>query len=261
MASTPESKAAAQRKLAEHLRLVGLDRDEAYRIQRLCRTSGGQSLGFSIDAMDLNKTQLPVCHSQAKTLSKLYRIKQKLTGVEVYGKPGLLLFRTLADVPTGANLTSTIISRLFSLGLADHAEEIYVQWDGSSDNVNYTNIFFLAWLLLSAERSGWPLRRVYLLRMVVGHTHNRLDAMFALLSKALFGNHSRGASRRDVLSFSEFKSLCEKVYHASLSHFEDIEGVTLTYTHISLYPHTHPNPNTHRFMTWTPSSRGCASQS
>ena len=109
MARTPEEKAAAQRKYAEHLQSVGLDRDESYRIQRLCRTSGGQSLGISMDAMDLNKTQLPVCHSQAKTLSKLYRIKQKLTGVEVYGTPGLLLFRTLADVPTGANLTSTIL--------------------------------------------------------------------------------------------------------------------------------------------------------
>ena len=236
MARTPEEKAAAQRKYAAHLQSVGLDRDEAYRIQRLCRTSGGQSLGISMDAMDLNKTQLPVCHSQAKTLSKLYRIKQKLTGVEVYGTPGLLLFRTLADVPTGANLTSTIISRLVSLGLLDDAEEMYIQWDGSSDNVAYTNIFFLVWLLVSAEQSGWPLRRVYLLRFVVGHTHNRLDALFAQLSKALYGNHSRGASRRDVLSFSEFRSLCEQTYKANLTHFEDIKGVSRT------LPHPYPNP-------------------
>ena len=238
MARTMEAKAAAQRNYRDHLTSVGLDRDESYRIQRKCRTSGGTSLGFSIDGMDMAKTQVPVCASQAKTLQKLYRIKQKVTGVDVYGAPGLLLFRTLADVPTGANLTSTIIARLFSLGLADHAEEMYIQWDGSSDNVNYTNIFFLVWLLVSAERAGWPLRRVYLLRFVVGHTHNRLDSMFAQLSKALYGNHSRGASRRDVLSFSEFKTLCEKVYCRILSHFEDITGVTLT---IDMYTYTYPH--------------------
>ena len=212
MARSVEAKAEAQRIYRDHLRGVGLDRDESFRIQRHCRTSGGESLGFSIDGMDMAKTQLPVCQSQAKTISKLYRIKQKVTGVDVYGSPGLLLFRTLPDVPTGANLTSTIISRIFSLGLADNATQMYIQWDGSSDNVAYTNIWFFVWLLVSAEREGWPLRHVYLLRFVVGHTHNRLDAMFSQLSKALFGNHSRGASRRDVLSLSEFRTMCEKVF-------------------------------------------------
>ena len=89
---------------------------------------------------------------------------------------------------------------------------MYIQWDGSSDNVAYINVWFLVWLLVSAERSGWPLRRVNLLRYVVGHTHNRLDAMFAQLSKNLYGNHSRGASRRDVLSLSEFKGVCDQVF-------------------------------------------------
>ena len=135
---------------------------------------------------------------------------------------------------------------------------MYIQWDGSSDNVNYTNIFFLVWLLVSAERAGWPLRQVYLLRFVVGHTHNRLDSMFAQLSKALYGNHSRGASRRDVLSFSEFKTLCEKVYCRVLSHFEDITALTLT---LDMYTYTHPPLisllHTRRCMTWTSSSRRC----
>ena len=211
MARTVEAKARAQRVYRKHLRGVGKDRDEACRIQRKCCTSAGESLGFSIDGMDMAKTQLPSTQSQAKTLGRLYRIKQKITGVQVYGTTGLLLFRSLPDVATGANLTSTIICRLFSLGLADRAEEMYVQWDGSSDNVAYTNVWFLVWLLVSAERAGWPLRRVYLLRFLVGHTHNRLDAMFAQLSKSLYGNHSRGASRRDVLSLSEFRSVCEQV--------------------------------------------------
>ena len=211
-AKTVLDKAKAQRAYRLHLLGVSKDRIEGCRIQRHCRTSGGKSLGFSMDGMDMAKTQCPSTQSQAKTLGRLYRIKQKLTGVQVYGTPGLLLFRSLPDVGSGANLTSTIICRLFSLGLGNQAEEMFVQWDGSSDNIAYTNIWFLVWLLVSAERSGWPLRRVNLLRYVVGHTHNRLDAMFAQLSKNLFGNHSRGASRRDVLSLSEFKGVCDQVF-------------------------------------------------
>ena len=124
----------------------------------------------------------------------LYRIKNKITGVEFFSDRKILLFRTLPDITTGANLTLTIMTRIFNLGYLDEAKECYINWDGSHDNVNYTCIYTLMHFLLCAEREGWPLRKFVVLRLQVGHTHILLDAAWALLSKLLYGVKSRGTS-------------------------------------------------------------------
>ena len=76
--------------------------------------------------------------------------------------------------------------------------------DGSGDNVNYTVMYALVHFLLCAHAKKMQLTRIHFLRMKVGHTHNDLDAAFALLSKLVYGKHSRGDPRKDLLSFKKF---------------------------------------------------------
>ena len=119
-----------------------------------------------------------------QVLGGMYRIKNKITGAEFYtaGKP-LRFYLTLPHIKTGANLTMTIICDMFNQRIFDNAITIYINWDGSKDQVNYTVLFGLAHLLVSAETKGWPLKSFVLMRLQVGHTHNHLDTTFALLSK------------------------------------------------------------------------------
>lgn len=77
------------------------------------------------------------------------------------------LFRTLPNIKTGANLTMTIIGRLLNLRVLDDAVDLYINWDGSPDNINYTCYYALIHFLLCAETTGWRLRSITLLRLRV----------------------------------------------------------------------------------------------
>ena len=128
--------------------------------------------------------------------------------------------------------------------------DVYINADGSGDNINYTVMYALVHFLLCAHAKKRKLTRIHLLRMKEGHTHNDLDAAFALLSKLVYGKHSRGDPRRDVLSFEQFiqvrlrhayshavtrtciihtcnltYQLCRMVYRDRLVQFKDIRAV------------------------------------
>ena len=120
----------------------------------------------------------------------------------------LYMFRTLTDVPTGANLTATILTNMIEKLDLRQVTDLWINVDGAGDNVNYTLYYVLAHLLLKAKEQDWPLQRFHILRMKVGHTHCDLDATFAALSKFVYGKHSRGDSRKNILSFSSFKEVC-----------------------------------------------------
>ena len=194
-----------QRKLQKHIREVYDDREELARIQRLCIVNRNHC-GFFLDAADSNKFGIPTTTSTAKQLSKLWRVKQKLTCVQMFdSRKSLYFFRTLPDVPTGGNLTCTILAEMFAKkDVFSTCSDVYINVDGSGDNINYTVVYALVHFLLVAHAKKMKLTRIHILRMKVGHTHNDLDAAFAILSKLVYGKHSRGDARKDVLSFQKF---------------------------------------------------------
>ena len=193
------------RKYNKHIREVYDDREELARIQRLCIVDN-RHCGFFMDAADSNKFSIPTTTSCAKMLSQLWRVKQKLTCVQMFNaRKTLYFFRTLPDVPTGANLTCTILADMFSKkDLFGNCTDVYINVDGSGDNINYTVVYTLVHFLLNAHAKKMRLTRIHILRMQVGHTHNDLDAAFALLSRLVYGKHSRGDPRLDVFSFDNF---------------------------------------------------------
>ena len=149
--------------LKQHHAEVSNDRDELARIARQCKISPNH-VGYMIDAMDKHKLGVPTTEAHAKCLAKMPRIVQKLTGVQSFKDDSLLLFRTLPDVPTGGNLTMTIVTHLFSLPEVQQATDLYLNVDGASDNICYHVLYALAYLLRRASKAGWPLQRIHLLR-------------------------------------------------------------------------------------------------
>ena len=212
-----------QTKLDRHIADVDDDRAELARIVYLC-SSNEKHVGFYIDAADVGKFQIPTTKSTAKMLSSLWRVRQKLTCVKMFATNDLLVFRTLAHVPAGANLTATILCRVFALGYLNLATHLYINFDGSGDNVNYTLVYVLVHLLLCCFGSGWPLRNITILRFKVGHTHNELDAIFGLVSIWIYGKHACGDSRKNILSFTSFKTMVGNILSRYVKEFEDIHA-------------------------------------
>jgi len=218
-------RATYQRRLNKHLAAVRDDREELARIQRLCIINK-HHCGFFLDAADSAKFQIPTTTSTAKMMSQLWRIRQKLTCVQMFdARKSLYMFQTLPNVPTGGNLTATILTRMFNTGEFDECTDLYINIDGAGDNVCYTVLYMLVHILLCASAKKWKLRRIHLLRMKVGHTHNELDATFGVLSRHVYGKHARGDSRKNILSFAAFKGMCTGVYKDRLVLLEAIQQV------------------------------------
>ena len=110
MAKTKSERQEARNKLHAHLHKIRRNRTGLQQSRVEC--NGITVVGLSIDAADHAKYPTPTTKSPAKVLAKMQRIKNKITGVEFFsGARKLVLFRTLPNITTGANLTLTIIAR------------------------------------------------------------------------------------------------------------------------------------------------------
>ena len=238
-------RAAKERKLEAHIVDINADRETLARIQRKCIIFKNHC-GFYMDAADSAKFAIPTTKSTAKMMSKLWTIKQKLTCVQMFDfHKTLYMFRTLPDVPTGGNLTATILTYMIDNLDLSEVTDLWMNVDGAGDNINYTLYYFLTHILLKAKEKDWPLKRIHILRMKVGHTHCELDATFAALSKFVYGKHSRGDSRKNILSLSSFKEVCCGGVHAHAQvRAHTLSRCTHTLSRVTAYTHT--RARTHR---------------
>ena len=106
-------------------------------------------------------------------------ITQHLTGVLVHGK-GLTIYRNYPNIVKSANLTIQCILLTLEQWKQDHGgnfpEEIYIQCDGGSENANQYVLAMLEFLV--AKRL---IKRIYMTRLPVGHTHEDIDACFGVI--------------------------------------------------------------------------------
>lgn len=165
-AQTNEESNTFLRDLQMHHESVKQDRIEFARISRLCKTDP-RHVGFMIDAVDKKKFQLPTTERDSKSLQKMRRLIHKITGVQFLHDDSVHLFTALPDVPTGGNLTMTIITEIFKTECVKKATDLYINFDGASDNICYHVFYGLSFLLHSARQAGWPLRRIHILRFKV----------------------------------------------------------------------------------------------
>lgn len=100
----------ARNNLLAHLKKVKAVRTGLNAARLDC--NGTTIRGFSVDGADYGKFPTPVTKSTAAVLGGMKRIKNKITGVEFFsGSRQILIFRSLPNITTGANLTLTIICR------------------------------------------------------------------------------------------------------------------------------------------------------
>ena len=119
---------------------------------------------IAIDAADQAKHHCPKHSFSCRSLSRIKKIVQQFIGVLdhrlVYG-----LYRRLPYVQKGANLTLTIILDLICRGHLRGKSQVYMQWDGASENVAKTNLRFFIWLLLACEDKDLPLDTITICRL------------------------------------------------------------------------------------------------
>lgn len=98
-------------------------------------------------------------------------------------------------------------------------QELFLQIDGASDNVNFANLHFFVWFLLVMHHFGYPLYTIHLCRLMVGHTHNDVDQRHSLSTA------SREAENPDLWSFTSFEKWLKNVHRHELKGFYDIHKV------------------------------------
>ena len=75
----------------------------------------------------------------------------------------LYFFMTLPDVPTGAKLTRTFLAEMFSNDTFRTCTDVYINVDGSGDNINYSVVYAPAHFLLCGHAKKLNLSRVHIL--------------------------------------------------------------------------------------------------
>ena len=119
---------------------------------------------IAIDAADQAKHHCPKHSFTCRSFTKIKKIIQQFIGV-LNHRLGYGLYRRLPYVQKGANLTLTIILDLIRRGHLRGKSQVYLQWDGASENVAKTNLRFFIWLLLACEDKDLPLDTITVCRL------------------------------------------------------------------------------------------------
>ena len=120
-------------------------------------------LSFAIDADDQAKHHCPKHSFNCRSLTHIKKIIQQFIGVLDHGV-GYGVYRRLPYVQKGANLTLTMLLDLISRGHLKGKSQLYMQWDGASENVAKTNLRFFIWLLLYCGDKNLPLDTITVCR-------------------------------------------------------------------------------------------------
>lgn len=193
--------------------LYGLERKQ-YK-KRCAQAINGErsevTLSLIIDGMDQQHCLIP--HTGTE-MSFGEPLNQHITGCMSHGS-SITLYRTFCNISKGANLTIFCVLKEIEKFRKEHngafPEEIFLQIDGGSENANK---FVLAMMeLLVAKRL---VKKVWYTRLPTGHTHEDIDAVFALLWEWFKG--------KNILTPQQYKDELEEFFKESPSvHFRNLE--------------------------------------
>lgn len=171
-------------------------REEAYSAQN---RANPYLLSFIIDIMDQAHCTIPSLGTQNSFKDPL---KQMITGVKEHGF-GVHLFATIDTVHKGANLTIFLIDSVIEKWKKRHGyypTKIYCQLDGGKENANQYVLHHLEHLV--TKRIA---REIIFTRLPTGHTHDDVDACFAVVWKCWL-------RFRNIDTFKQFKQGIEDAF-------------------------------------------------
>ena len=166
--------------------------------------------------------RLPITASDHARVQSMEKLQLKITGVLMHGghSKGYYAIVTPPWVKTGANLTCTIVMLLVVWGALRNMKKWYLQVDGASDNIAYTVLYFMTWLLLMAQAGVYGdslvLESVVLSRLPVGHTHIDIDQVFSILARYLWGSKSDIRRAHDIHTLEAFLDAIGKAHAKSI---------------------------------------------
>ena len=194
-------------RLGEHFQFQGAQRVAMSNIFRESETDPDEILAFSWDKMDQAKTVVPRIVALANTqfMKGAPRLVVSLVGVLA---PGLsqrpLVYTILEDQVHGADMIASLMVDVVQEAVAVRGvipRRLFFQADNTvKETKNTIFLFAAAWLLIHLK--GTRLQTIECGYLVVGHTHDLVDAMFAYISKALVG--------KSFLSLPEMMGALEK---------------------------------------------------
>ena len=114
---------------------------EAYADHIYTATTIREVASWAIDAADQAKHHCPLLTCPGVNVGLKRRIVQQFIGVLDHSV-GYFLYRRLPVVKKGANVNLTILIDMIANGHLKGMKRLLLQWDGASENVNYTNIRF-----------------------------------------------------------------------------------------------------------------------
>lgn len=162
-------------------------------------------MSIIIDGMDQSHCKVPYLGTQS---SFNHPLKQSITGIKEHGI-GVTLYRTLDTVSKGSDLTIyCILSQIEEFRRRNnyYPETIYLQCDGGSENANQ---YLLALLeLLVVKRVA---REIFYTRLPTGHTHEDIDAVFAIIWKSFRSKSCETLGRYRCGLEKAFKDSCLNV--------------------------------------------------
>jgi hypothetical protein len=199
--------------------------------------------------MDQNHCRIPYYGNQHKFSSPL---DQGITGVKEHGF-GLTLYRTIGTVKNKSSdfTIYCILSQLESWFIRNrcYPEELFIQIDGGAENANKNLLSMLELIVIRKM-----VRVIHSTRLPTGHTHEDIDACFALIWSCSrdkpcltlkeykdniinnFANSKIPTTMKDVYVIPAYGALIEKCTDSRLAHLHkgfthNIAGVLRPYYH------------------------------
>ncbi|WAR14851.1 hypothetical protein MAR_004956 [Mya arenaria] len=155
-----------------------MERRYYYQKRDASRTQQETYLSLIIDGMDQAKTSLPhFAGRQSKSISNVDLLKTHVTGVINHGNGGFHSYVEINQFPHDPNLTINILLRALKKS-ADKQMNflppvLYLQFDNCCrENKNHCVLAFAELL-------------IHISFLMVGHTHEDVDAQFSLISRTL----------------------------------------------------------------------------
>ena len=178
--------------LGEHFEFQAAQRAYMSQVFQESASDPSEVLAVSWDKMDQAKTIVPriVALSNTQFMKGGSRLVVSLIGVlapAILKRP--LLYTILEDQVHGADMIASLMLDVLQESteiMGELPRRLFIQADNTSkETKNTIALYAAAWLLVQLR--GTRLQCIEFGYLVVGHTHDLIDAMFAYISKALAG--------------------------------------------------------------------------